>query len=94
MPHVEDATEGTTLLTALVELWPSYLSYPLSFLVVGTVANHHNRFKLLTYSDHNLILLNTLLLMCTAFIPFPTALLAEIYRAKNAPPRSRSAAAP
>jgi uncharacterized membrane protein len=37
VPHVEDATEGTTLLTALVELWPSYLSYPLSFLVVGTM---------------------------------------------------------
>ena len=77
VPHVEYSPEGTSLLAALVGLWPSYLGYALSFLVVGTMwANHHNRFKLMVRSDHNLILLNTLLLMCTAFIPFPTALLA------------------
>src|SRR5919199_1859759 len=77
VPQVEDAPEGTSLLAALVGLWPSYLGYALSFLVIGTMwANHHNRFKLMVRSDHNLILLNTLLLMCTAFIPFPTALLA------------------
>jgi uncharacterized membrane protein len=77
VPQVEDAPEGTSLLAALVGLWPSYLGYALSFLVIGTMwANHHNRFKLMVRSDHNLVLLNTLLLMCTAFIPFPTALLA------------------
>ena len=77
VPRVEDAPEGTSLLAALVGLWPSYLGYALSFMVIGTMwANHHNRFKLMVRSDHNLVLLNTLLLMCTAFIPFPTALLA------------------
>jgi uncharacterized membrane protein len=77
VPHVEYSPEGTSLLAALVGLWPSYLGYVLSFLVIGTMwANHHNRFKLMVRSDHNLVLLNTLLLMCTAFIPFPTALLA------------------
>ena len=77
VPHVEYSPEETSLLAALVGLWPSYLGYALSFQVVGTMwANHHNRFKLMVRSDHNLVLLNTLLLMCTAFIPFPTALLA------------------
>ncbi len=40
-------------------------------------ANHHNRFSYIVRSDHILLFLNTLLLMCVAFIPFPTALLAK-----------------
>ena len=40
-------------------------------------ANHHNRFRLIPRSDHILLFLNILFLMCVAFIPFPTALLAE-----------------
>lgn len=62
-------------------MWPSYLGYATSFLVIGTVwANHHNRFRLISRSDHILLFLNILFLMCVAFIPFPTALLAEYIR--------------
>jgi uncharacterized membrane protein len=75
VPHVE---EGTSLLAELIELWPSYLGYAISFIVIGIMwANHHNRFNYIVRSDHVLLFLNTLLLMCVAFIPFPTALLAE-----------------
>ena len=74
-PHVE---RGESLLDGLVHLWPSYLGYAISFLVIGTVwANHHNRFRLIARSDHQFLFLNVLFLMCVAFIPFPTALLAE-----------------
>jgi uncharacterized membrane protein len=76
VPHVED--EGTTLFGALVEQWPSYLGYAISFLQIGVIwANHHNRFRFIARSDHVLLFLNILFLMCVAFIPFPTALLAE-----------------
>lgn len=65
----------------LIDLWPSYLGYAASFLVIGTVwANHHNRFRLITRSDHVLLFLNVVVLMCVAFILFPTALLAEYIR--------------
>ena len=78
VPHVGE--EGT-LFESLVHLWPSYLGYATSFLVIGTVwANHHNRFRLIPRSDHILLFLNILFLMCVAFIPFPTALLAEYIR--------------
>ena len=78
VPHAE-GTES--LFEKLVELWPSYLGYAISFLVIGTVwANHHNRFRLISRSDHVLLFLNILFLMCVAFIPFPTALLAEYIR--------------
>jgi uncharacterized membrane protein len=74
VPHVE----GTTLLGALVEQWPSYLGYVISFLQIGVIwANHHNRFRFIVRSDHVLLFLNILFLMCVAFIPFPTALLAD-----------------
>ena len=76
VPHVED--EGTPLFGALVEQWPSYLGYIISFLQIGVIwANHHNRFRFIERSDHVLLFLNILFLMCVAFIPFPTALLAE-----------------
>jgi uncharacterized membrane protein len=74
VPHVE----GTTLLGALVGQWPSYLGYVISFLQIGVIwANHHNRFRFIARSDHGLLFLNILFLMCVAFIPFPTALLAD-----------------
>ena len=81
VPHVV----GTQSLTdMLVELWPSYLGYAISFLVIGTVwANHHNRFRLISRSDHILLFLNIVFLMCVAFIPFPTALLADYLSGTN-----------
>ena len=78
VPHLE---EGRTLLGELVEQWPSYFGYMISFLQIGVIwANHHNRFRFIVRSDHVLLFLNILFLMCVAFIPFPTALLAEYLR--------------
>jgi uncharacterized membrane protein len=78
VPHVG---EVGSLFEELVHLWPSYLGYAISFLVIGTVwANHHNRFRLISRSDHILLFVNIVFLMCVAFIPFPTALLSEYIR--------------
>ena len=78
VPHVG---ELGSLFGELLHLWPSYLGYAISFLVIGTVwANHHNRFRLISCSDHILLFVNILFLMCVAFLPFPTALLAEYIR--------------
>lgn len=78
VPHLENEPEGTTLFGALMGQWPSYLAYAISFLQIGVIwANHHNRFTYILRSDHILLFLNILFLMCVAFIPFPTALLAE-----------------
>ncbi len=78
VPHLENGSEGTSLFGALIGQWPSYLAYVISFLQIGVVwANHHNRFTYIVRSDHVFLFLNILFLMCVAFIPFPTALLAE-----------------
>jgi uncharacterized membrane protein len=78
VPHVG---EHGSLLDGLAHLWPSYLAYVISFLVIGVVwANHHNRFRLISRSDQVFLVINILTLMCVAFIPFPTALLSEYIR--------------
>ena len=78
VPHLDEEPPATTLPQALVGLWPSFLAYVISFLQIGVIwANHHNRFRFIARSDHVLLFLNILFLMCVAFIPFPTALLAE-----------------
>ncbi|MDP9237647.1 MAG: TMEM175 family protein [Chloroflexota bacterium] len=43
VPHIGT---GDSLWRALWELWPSYLSYAISFVVIGIMwMNHHNMFR-------------------------------------------------
>lgn len=78
VPHVTDFPLGATLFGELLDQWPSYLGYVISFLQIGVIwANHHNRFRYIVRSDHSLLFLNILFLMFVAFIPFPTAVLSE-----------------
>jgi uncharacterized membrane protein len=62
--------------------WPAYLAYVTSFLTIGGVwIAHHRLFSSLRYIDANILTVNLLLLMVTAFLPFPTGILAEALRA-------------
>lgn len=59
---------------------PSYLAYVVSFLVIGAIwINHHAMFQHIVRVDGTLLLLNVLQLMLIAFLPFPTAVLAEAF---------------
>ena len=69
------------LLHGLLELWPSYLAYAVTFLFIGQVwANHHVMFDHIELADRAVLLLNTLLLMVVAFLPFATSVLAGALR--------------
>ena len=71
----------TNLLHGLAALWPSYLAYALTFLFIGQVwANHHVMFDHIRAADRVILLLNTLLLMIVAFLPFATSVLAGALR--------------
>ena len=66
------------LLKALVDQWPSYLAYLVSFSTIGAVWFGHT--VITEYLDHAnsvLMRLNLLLLLMVSFLPFPTRLLAE-----------------
>jgi uncharacterized membrane protein len=69
------------LLQGLAALWPSYLSYAISFLLIGQVwANHHVMFDHIRSADRTVLFLNTLLLMDIAFLPFAASVLAAAFR--------------
>jgi TMEM175 potassium channel family protein len=74
-------TDYTNLRHGLLELWPSYLAYAVTFLFIGQVwANHHIMFDHIELADRAVLLLNTLLLMIVAFLPFATSVLAGALR--------------
>jgi uncharacterized membrane protein len=62
----------------VLRLWPEFFSFVTSFLVIGLFwVAHHRLFRHIVRSDFTLLWLNLLLLMCIAFLPFPTELMAE-----------------
>ncbi len=66
------------LLSKLLELWPSYLAYVISFLTIGGFwFNHHTIFFCLRAINPSVMRVNLLLLMAIAFLPFPTAVMAQ-----------------
>lgn len=73
-PHVRDGRLGE----ALLRQWPSYVAYVLTFVFIGIMwINHHRIFEHIVAVDRGLMFVNLLMLMGIAFLPFPTALLAE-----------------
>jgi uncharacterized membrane protein len=78
---IKAPSDTTHLLRSLLGLWPSYLGYVLSFLLIGLLwVNHHVMFEHIERSDRLLMFLNTLLLLVVAFVPFATSVLAETFR--------------
>src|SRR3712207_3595730 len=66
------------LLGALLDQWPSYLAYAVSFATIGGIWLAHNVIsEYLRGVDPGFLRLNLLLLMAVSLLPFPTRLLAE-----------------
>ncbi len=78
VPAPDLTGHGSTLLPALLRLWPAYLGYLISFFTIGIMwVNHHSMFVLIRRTDRYFLLISVFFLMCIAFLPFPTAVLAE-----------------
>ena len=78
IPHVEPGG----LSEALLERWPSYATYVVSFLTIGIIwVNHHAVMDRIKSVNRPLLFLNLVFLMAVAVIPFPTALLADYLQA-------------
>jgi uncharacterized membrane protein len=69
---------GGSLTHRLLEIWPAYLAYVVSFLTIGIMwLNHHTIFNHVVRVDRTLLMLNLVLLMFVAVTPFPTALVGD-----------------
>jgi len=69
----------------LTHIWPSYLAYAASFVTIGIMwVNHHTIMSQVRSADRRFLLANIGLLMCIAFFPFTTRLVAEHVRGDGA----------
>ncbi len=68
--------ESGHLLQKLQAQWPNYIAFLASFFYVGIIwLNHRAVFSRVRYCSRSLHLANLLLLLTSALIPFPTAIL-------------------
>jgi len=78
VPDIPENMVSSQLPGALLSLWPKYLGYILSFVVISAFwLIHHSIFRPIRSYDRILLYLNFLFLMVVAFVPFPTSLLGE-----------------
>ena len=78
VPDIPTNLAAEELPGRLLDLWPKFFSYMLSFLVIISYwMAHHSIFRGIRGYDRGLMWLNSLFLLCIAFLPFPTALLSE-----------------
>ena len=73
--------EAGDLGARLVHIWPSFAAYAVSFVTIGVMwVNHHQLMHQVDRSDRRFLLATVGLLLCIAFVPFPTRLIAEHLR--------------
>ena len=78
VPRAANAMTNSELFGSLINLWPSYFAFLLSFAAVLIMwINHHGFFKYIRAINLNFLYANGFLLLMVTFIPFPTAVLAE-----------------
>lgn len=78
IPHVVEASVDALLSGKLWLLWPRFVSYIVSCIVLGIFwIYHHNQFRYIIKIDRNLLWINILFIIAVAFVPFSAALIAE-----------------
>jgi uncharacterized membrane protein len=78
VPVAKGLSRETELLRELGKLWPEFLIYVLSFMILGVFwVMHHAIFGFVRMFDTTLVWLNILFLMFVSLIPFSTALVAK-----------------
>ncbi len=85
--NVGTQTSGVhqTLGHELLRAWPSYVAYAVSFLTIGIIwVNHHTVMSQVGRADRTFLFEQVGFLLCVAFIPFPTMLVAEHIRDQGA----------
>lgn len=70
---------------ALLDIWPQYAGYAVSFVTIGIMwVNHHRLIRQIERIDEPFLFLNLGLLACIAFVPFPTRILSEFVQTDEA----------
>jgi uncharacterized membrane protein len=83
--HVPDLASGETLEDALWEVWPSFVAFTISFIVVAIAwVGHRDLFSLIRRTDRVLVWLNIVFLFPLSMLPFGSSLIARYGNSANA----------
>ena len=75
---ISDAETATQLEAALLAQWPTFVSYGISFLMVGLYwVSHHTYFTFIGEVNETQLWLNLLFLFCLSLIPFTAEVLGD-----------------
>jgi uncharacterized membrane protein len=78
VPAIQNRTDVNELMASLLAIVPKFLSWIISFFMVCIIwVNHHRIFESISRITHRLFWYNAFLLLCCAYIPFPTALMGD-----------------
>ncbi|WP_051710760.1 TMEM175 family protein [Andreprevotia chitinilytica] len=78
VPELHHADSARELASQLIALFPKFLSWLISFVIVCKFwLNHHHVLGLARHADYAMVWINAIFLMFQSFIPFPTALMGE-----------------
>jgi uncharacterized membrane protein len=81
---VPTVNSSQSLSHALGHQWPTYAAYVTSFVTIGIIwINHHTAISRLRRADHLVLVINLLLLMSIAVLPFCTSLMAAYLKASS-----------
>jgi uncharacterized membrane protein len=73
VPHAEHG-----LWAGLLALWPSYIAFVMSFVVILIMwVGHHQLLRMVHSANYPIFFANGVLLLTVTFVPFPTAVIAE-----------------
>ena len=75
-PVAEKYHDPVALREALLDQWPTYIAFLVSFVNILIVGPHHNVFNVIERVDHYFLLINGMVLMAATLTPFSTAILA------------------
>ena len=75
---ISQSTVQTELPRRLVEAWPAFLAYVMSFIILGMIwISYHRMFYYIKRSNPMLMWINILFLMFVALVPFSTRLMGD-----------------
>jgi uncharacterized membrane protein len=78
VPELDKFADNQKLYAALLNLWPYYFAFIISFVAILIMwINHHGFFKYLRKINSFFLFANGFLLLMITFINFPTAILAK-----------------
>src|SRR6516165_2392198 len=85
VPELEQSLATAELPLKLLSLWPKFLSYTISFVILGVYwVGHHVQLSFIRRADRPLLWINIFFLLWVALVPFSTALLSEYAKTRLA----------